>query len=547
MALSTELKVGALFFVGLGLSLWFTFQTSKRGNGIGDLMVDFRRVARLAPGDPVLYNGVRVGKVASVAPVIEEGNPRVQVAFTVEPTARPAVLIGRDSLVRINQGLLGGAAMEIVSPGGEPITSENIAGTATSDPASFDEVMRSMQDILDENREGVKGAIASARTALDSFAGASAEVRDAVAENRSALKQAIANTERMTGELHAIAAENRDTLKATVANAERMTREIADLVAENRATVKAALERMEQAGAQIASLVEENRRNIQATTERLPGAVDSLAAAAGQIRDAVAENREDLRATMMGVAAFAPKLDRIGDNLEKVTAQVAAGRGTIGKLVMEDTIHDQASSVLTSAQERLDEVKPFTQGVSQLKFFAGLEGGGSLETGAARGEAYLRIEPQPWKLYHVGLSYRTAPSDRKTAKEDPDKLGIDVNAQFGWRFLPDDDIQRYRLTLAGGLVDTKLGLWTEWALSDRIDLRLLARQKDSERDADDRRYERGDVMLRATMSCRLWDRWWIIAGGDDLVGRDPGVFVGLRAELLDNDLRNGFTAASVAQ
>lgn len=547
MAISTELKVGALFFVGLGLSVWFTFQTTKSGNGVGDLAVDFRRVARLAPGDPVLYNGVRVGKVASVAPVIEEGTPRVQVLFTVDPTARDAVLIGKDSLVRINQGLLGGAAMEIVSAGGEPISNQNIAGIATSDPASFDEVMRSMQDILDENREGVKGTISSARTALDRFAGASGEVRDAIAENRPALKQAIANTEKLTGELHAIAAENRATLKAAIANSERMTREIADLVAENRATVKAALERIEQAGTQIAALVEENRKNVQATTEKLPVAVENIAAAAGQIRDAVAENREDLRTAMLGVAAFAPKLDRIGDNLEKVTAQIAAGKGTIGKLVMEDTIHDQASSVLTSAQERLDEVKPFTQGVSQLKFFAGLEGGGSLETGAGRGEAYLRIEPQPWKLYHIGLSYRTAPSDRKTEKDDPDKLGIDVNAQFGWRFLPDDDIQRYRLTVAGGLIDTKLGMWTEYALSDRLDIRLMGRMKDSDREPTDRRYEDGDIMLRATMSCRVWDRWWLIAGGDDLVGDDPGFFAGLRAELLDNDMRNGFTAASVAQ
>jgi ABC-type transporter Mla subunit MlaD len=547
MAFSTELKVGSLFFIGLGLSVWFTFQTTKTSNGVGDLTVDFRRVARLAPGDPVLYNGVRVGKVASVSPVIEDGAPRVQVAFSIDPTARAAVLVDKDSLVRINQGLLGGAAMEIMSSGGEPATRESVAHIPTSDPASFDEVMRSMQDILDENRDGLRGTISSARTSLDSFAGASQEIRDAVAENRATLKQTIVNAERLTAEIQAIAAENRDTVKQTVANAERMTREIADLVAENRDTVKAALARIEAAGAQVAALIEENRKNIQATTDRLPGAVDNLAAAAGQIRDAVAENREDLRSTMMGIAAFAPKLDRIGDNLEKVTAQVAAGKGTIGKLVMEDTIHDQASTVLTSAQERLEEIKPFTQGVSQLKIFAGIEGGGNLTSGAGRGEAYLRIEPQSWKLYQFGLSYRTAPSDRKVVADNPDKLGVDFNAVFGWRFLPDDDIERYRLTLAGGVVESKLGFWSEWAISDRVDLRLMARQKDSDRESNDRRYERGDVMLRATMSWRVYDRWTLIAGADDILGEDVGPFVGLRAELLDNDLRNAVSAASFAQ
>ena len=547
MAISTELKVGALFFLGLGLSVWFTFQTSKTNNGKGELKVDFRRVARLAPGDPVLYNGVRIGKIASVLPVLEEGEPRIQVAFSVDEQAKPAVLVGKDSLVRINQGLLGGASMEIMSDGGEQINAANVAALRSNDPASFDEVMRTMQDILDENRDGVKGTIGSARKALDDFSGASQEIREAIAENRTTLKAAIANTEKLTAELHGVVAENRETMKATVANAERMTREIADLVAENRATVKAALERIEAAGTQVALLVEENRRNIRATTDKLPAAVDNLAAAAAQIRDAVAENRQDLRTAMAGVASFAPKLDRIGDNLEKVTAQVAAGKGTLGKLVMDDTVHDQTVSVLTSAGERLDEVKPFTQGVSQLKFYAGLEGGGNFESGAARGEAYLRLEPQAWKLWHLGVSYRTAPSDRNVVADDPDKVAVDINAQFGWRWLPDDSLERYRLTLAGGLIDSKFGLWTEWALLRDVDLRIMGRMKDRDREVDDRRYEEGDFLVRATASWRVFDRWCVIAGGDDLFGDKPGAFLGLRAELLDNDLRNGVTAASFSQ
>jgi len=547
MAISSELKVGALFFVGLGLSVWFTFQTTKSNNGSGEMKVDFHRVARLAPGDPVLYNGVRVGKVASVLPVLENGEPRIAVAFSVEPLSKPAVLINKDSLVRINQGLLGGASMEIISEGGEPISISGLANVRSSDPASFDEVMRTMQDILDENRAGVRGTIGSAKTAMDNFGGASQEIRDAVAENRETLKAAIANTDRMTKEIADLVAENRATVKATVTNSERMTREIADLIAKNRATVKAALERIEAAGAQVAIVIEENRKNLQITTEKLPLAVDNLAQAAAQIRDAVAENRQDLRATIAGVAAFAPKLDRIADNLEKVTSQVASGKGTIGKLVMEDTVHDQTTAVLTSAGERLEEIKPFTQGVSQLKFFAGLEGGNNLDSGAGHGEAYLRIEPQAWKFYQIGLGYRTAPSDRKAIQDDPEKLQIDLNALFGWRWLPNDDTERYRLSLAGGLIESKFGMWAEWALLRDVDLRIMGRLKDNNRVPDDRRYEQGDYMVRATLSWRVFDRWWLIGGVDDLASDNPGPYFGLRAELLDNDLRNGVTAASFGQ
>lgn len=548
MALSSELKVGTLFFLGLGLSVWFTLSTSKTANGSGEYAVEFKRVARLAPGDAVLYNGVRIGKIAAVSPVLDgKGEPRVRVSFSVDGPARNAVLVGDLSTVRINQGVLGGASMEILSNAGKPISAEGLALAATSDPASFDEVMRSMQDILTENRENVKGAISSARKALDGFAGTSEEIRSVVADNRTSLKAAVANAERLTSELAAVVAENRATIKAMFANAERAGGEIAALVAENRATVKAALERIEQAAATITALVEENRKNVLATTERMPAAVEAFNQAASQIRDAMAENRQDLRATMAGVAAFAPKLDRIGDNLEKVTAQIASGKGTVGRLVFEDSLHDQASSVLTAASDRLEDVKPFTQGISQLQLFAGIESGGNLATGATTSSVYLRIEPRDWKFYEGGISYRTAPTDRIVTPDDPNKLGIDFNLRFGWRWFPDDGIERYRLTTAGGLIDSKPGAYVDWALSRDIDLRVMARLKDSDREGDDRRDERGDVLVRASLSWRMWNRVFLIAGGDDLGGKDPGVWVGLRAELNDYDLRNITTASSLGK
>lgn len=521
MALSTELKVGALFFVGLGLALWFTLQTSRAANGSGDFTLHFRRVAKLAPGDPVLYNGVKVGKIAAVQPVLVNGEPRVRVGFTVDGPMRSAVLIGPESEARITQGLLGGPALELVAQGGEPLSNERLKLVRISDPASLDEVLRAIQTVIEENRAELKAVIASARGTLERLGEASAQLRDAVAENR-------------------------ENLKSAIANAERMTREIGDLVAENRAAVRAMIARIEAAADQIARLVEENRADVRAAIERLPRAIENFSQAAAEIRDTVAENRADIRTAVQNIASFSPKLDRIGDHLETATAQIAAGKGTLGKLVMEDTLHQQASSVLRKAEERLEEVKPFTQGISQLKFYAGLEAGSNVTSGASRGEAYLRLEPQPWKFWHLGVSYRTAEEERRVRSDDPDKIPVDINALFGWRWWPDDDIERYRLSLAGGLIDSKLGVMIDLALSERFDLRGIARLKDSERQPDDRRYEEGDVRVRATLSWRVFERWWLIVGGDDLVDR-PGVFLALRGELLDADLRNALTAMSFAQ
>jgi hypothetical protein len=65
----------------------------------------------------------------------------------------------------------------------------------------------------------------------------------------------------------------------------------------------------------------------------------------------------------------------------------------------------------------------------------------------------------------------------------------------------------------------------------------MARGKQNNRDLDDRRYERGSVLLRATASLRPWRTTYLVAGVDDCIDA-PGLWVGARLEFLDNDLRN---------
>jgi hypothetical protein len=77
---NSEVKVGILFFLGLGLLLWFTIFTTQIGQTKGAYAVRFPRVTRLKEGDGVTYNGVRVGTVTEVAPVLRanDGKPAVQ-------------------------------------------------------------------------------------------------------------------------------------------------------------------------------------------------------------------------------------------------------------------------------------------------------------------------------------------------------------------------------------------------------------------------------------------------------------------------------------
>ncbi len=519
--MNSEIKVGILFFIGLGLLMWFTVFVTQIGSPRGDYSVRFPRIQKLKEGDQVTYNGVRVGTITEVAPVLgPDGAPSVRITFTLQRERQAMVLINTDSRFSITQGLLGGSAMDIASRAGRPITPEMLTQHMGQDPVGIDEVLNSVQGVISENRQNIKEAISTAKTSLDSFGKMSDEIKGLVADNRKQVGEAITNFS-------------------------LMSERIAKLIEDNRASIADAIKRFEEMSHQIRDLVDENRAAIKKTVDQLPDAVANVSSAAKTIDETVTENRGDLKKTIANLAEATAKFDRVGANLDVITTQIAAGKGTVGKLVFEDTLHDKAVAAVDSLSDRLEEVKPVTSGFSDYKLFLGVGGGTNANSGSSTYGAYLRIEPKPWKFYEAGVTYRTAPEDREEAKDDQNKLNVDLNLLFGWRFFPDDEVQRYGLTVAAGLIETKIGGYVEVPLFGDFNVRVMGRMKDNERDLDDRRYEEGDFLLRATVGYRIWRRIYLNAGVDDALD-NPGFWGGIRVDLLDNDLRNLSAASALS-
>ena len=304
--------------------------------------------------------------------------------------------------------------------------------------------------------------------------------------------------------------------------------------------------RIDEAASEIRDLVAENRPDIRTAVETLPDAVANIRDAAGDLRSMVNENRQDIRALMGNLASFAPKLDRIGTNVEDITDQIASGQGTLGRLVYEDTLHEKTVSAVDSLGQRMEEVKPFTAGFSDLRFYGGVWTGANVGDDRFRGKAYLRIEPRPWKFYNVGVSYLWDNSDRDIADEDPDDLNVDIDLTMGWRFFPDNDNQRYGLTIQGGLIESALGGQVDFPIYGPVHGSIMARAKRNTFDDDERRYEEGsDPFVRAYLEWKVWRGISVMAGAED-VAHDPEPWIGIRAEILDNDLRNLTNAAALA-
>ncbi|MBA2480397.1 MAG: hypothetical protein H0V44_07025 [Planctomycetes bacterium] len=358
-------------------------------------------------------------------------------------------------------------------------------------------------------------------------------------------KNSVASFGQASNEIRVLISENRKEISQAIINVRRMSDNLDRLIADNQAVVNQVLNRLDEMGKQVSELVAENRGNLKETTARLPAAIDHLGAggkaiadAGTQARDLIAENRGDLRLITGKFADAAPKVDRIASDVEAVTNQIATGKGTVGKLVMEDTVHDKVVTATDSLTERLEELKPITGGLSQLKLYGAVDGGYNERSGSWTAGVYLRLEPRPWKFYQGGVSYRSAPRDLKAAAESPDSIPVDFNLVLGWRFIETRTPGVYAITVAGGLVETRLGGWVEFPVyGDRLAIRGMIRGKHNNREPNDRRYEEGAVLIRATASLRTWKGLYLIAGVDDC-GDAPGAWGGIRAELLDNDLRN---------
>ena len=106
---------------------------------------------------------------------------------------------------------------------------------------------------------------------------------------------------------------------------------------------------------------------------------------------------------MASLAKAGPRIAKTADNLAVITDKVASGEGTLGSVVMDDTLWQKAAVAVDSVTARAEEIKPFTSGFSALRFYIGVNGGYDTNSGASAASAYLRVEPRmeilPRRLY----------------------------------------------------------------------------------------------------------------------------------------------------
>ncbi len=236
MKISNETKVGALTAIAITvLILGFNYLKGKNITETSDeIYAVFKSVKGVGPANPVLINGLQVGKVAALK---EKDKNLTGIIVTINLTKD--VNIPDNSVASISSDLLGTTSLEIIlgnsptflKPGAtiQTVTTPGLLGEVKSaiapavdnlnkTLASLDVFIQKLNTIVDPNtKNNIQGIIANLTTTSKSL-------ENLLNTQSGALAKTLGNLENFSGNL----ARNNGKIDSTLSNLERTTNTLAN-------------------------------------------------------------------------------------------------------------------------------------------------------------------------------------------------------------------------------------------------------------------------------------------------------------------------------
>lgn len=326
-------------------------------------------------------------------------------------------------------------------------------------------------------------------------------------EEAAGIENLIKDTSEVLADVKLIVHSLKDSISPAgeVSPLKKILADVSDLVA-NTKEVTASLKRMTTGNEEkMNALVD----NLQAFTEDLAYQVDK-------------NNGDSAMADIKEVLANTKKLT--GD-MQAIVADLKRGKGTLGKMLVEDEIADQVKDTLSSVQKIVGKADALR---TELSVFSGA----NTKTGGDT-EAGLRIYPSPERFYHLGIATSEIGPDRERTtvtttngvavtenKLENDKNTLRFNAQIGRR-INDFDFR-------GGLIESTGGLG--------IDYRLQSLGTKFSADAFDYKKKLGPN-VRMAIETQIWNVFYGRASFNDLVRTAKSATIAAGLRFNDEDLK----------
>lgn len=310
----TEFWVGVFAVVGVFTALYMVHRTGdlkfERHPGYR-VAATFSDVSGLDVGDSVRVAGVYVGKVEEIR--LEKGGV-ARVALSVSND----VVLHEDASARVGTyGLLGDRFVSVdpgspdlprIEPGGEIRTAR---------------VPESMDVFLDR-LSLVAADIKKVTESLSNVLGGP--------EGEKALRDILTNTQELTRDLSQMAKENQAEIRKITTNLAGLTGEMQGVVSENREAVRKTMAALPETAENLRGVTEEAHRFLQ-------------------------ENRRNLTETVEQLRLASERLNASLEQIQQVSQKVQAGEGTLGKLVQDEALYEEAKNTLVEMRNLIEDLR----------------------------------------------------------------------------------------------------------------------------------------------------------------------------------------------
>ena len=258
MKISKEVKVGILGIIGLVL-LYYGFNFLKGSDifsSTKDYRLTFKDVMGLEVSNTVTYNGVVVGRVASVTPDYENDQVNVIVSLKkeVKITDQSVILLADD-------GLVGGKLLVLRINPGNPLPPDSPVKTGVQTG-----LLGSVTDMLDPTLEKVDSLLLTLNVVAKEFQ-----------HSGDALKTLLASATQSTAGLNAIMASNSKNLNTITGNAALLTADLNRVVKDLDSQLKPILANASQFTDSLSTL------QLASTMDKLDATIASFQEIVGEI------------------------------------------------------------------------------------------------------------------------------------------------------------------------------------------------------------------------------------------------------------------------
>lgn len=466
-----EIRVGILVAAGLAAVMAMILLIGRFAwfERTYTIYADFTDIEMLEVDFPVRLAGVKVGRVRDIQFV----DDKVRVAMTI----KQEVGIRADAEVTITTGIILGETYVQISLGSSEVPYlEDGTVVQGIDPVSTGRLVATVQSVADR---------------IDGLSGSMDEV---LGEGEKAdLKEIIATVRRLTENLDTMTSENSDNVRETILAYKDAAADLSD-------NLKQLSENMNNLVAKLGDVVDENRANLKDTT-------DTFSRVGPQLEDTIS------------------KLDEIAERIQ-------SGEGTVGKLIGEETIYDDARLALEDARDAFTSVEEAAEGAQEflaptagmarkaqelrISWLVGLDR--DLTESFGRADAGVKLQTSEKKYYVIGATHLNA-DDEEDEDKDGERDEIRYEAYMGYSFGLPNTYFRFGMMEGGGGIGVE-----HYLASDKVRLTLDGFSNDGG--------------TQAKMGAEYWfNDNLALRIGLHRIPDEPAVRVGLRVEFEDEDLK----------